>query len=96
MDFNRIVNCFGVRIFIYLVLYNISSIHLDYLCIQLCFILEVRLFLLWIIGFNSQKNFKAYYGFWVLYIFPFPSASHGPTDSGRDKVGIRAYVLMII
>ena len=84
MDFNRIVNYFGVRIFIYLVLYNISSIHLDYLCIELCFILEVRLFLLLIIGFNLRKIFKAYYGFRVLYLFPFPSVGHGPTGSGRD------------
>ena len=37
-----------------------------------------------------KKIFKAYYGFRVLYVFPFPSAGHGPTGSGRDKVGIRA------
>ena len=37
-----------------------------------------------------QKIFKAYYGFQVLYVFPFPSAGHGPIGSGRDKVGIRA------
>ena len=96
MDFNRIVNCFGVRIFIHLVLYNISSIHLDYLYIKLCVIIEVRLFLLLIIGFNSRKFFKAYYGFRVFYVLPFRSVGHGPTGSGRDKVGIRAYILMII
>ena len=49
-----------------------------------------------IIGFNSRKISKAYYGIRVLYVFPFPSAGHGPTGSGRDKVGIRAYVLLII
>ena len=49
-----------------------------------------------IISFISRKIFKAYYGFRVLYVFPFPSAGHGPIGSGRDKVGIRAYVLMII
>ena len=48
------------------------------------------------IGFNLRKILKAYYGFRVLYAFPFPSAAHGPIGSGRDKVGIRAYVLMII
>ena len=37
-----------------------------------------------------EKNFKAYYEFRVLYVFPFPSAGHGPIGSGRDKVGIRA------
>ena len=36
------------------------------------------------IAFNSRKIFKAYYGFRVLYVFPFPSAGHGPTGSGRD------------
>ena len=40
--------------------------------------------------FNSRKISKAYYGFRVLYVFPFPSAGHGPIGSGRDKVGIRA------
>ena len=35
--------------------------------------------------------FKAYYGFRVLYVFPFPSAGHGPIGSGRDKGGIRAW-----
>ena len=42
------------------------------------------------------KILKVYYGFRVLYVFPFPSAGHGPIGSGRDKVGIRAYVLLII
>ena len=42
------------------------------------------------IMFQLRKNFQAYYGFRVLYVFPFPSAGHGPTGSGRDKVGIRA------
>ena len=84
MDFNRTVNCFGVRIFIYLILYNILFIHLDYLCIKLYFIIEVRLFLLLIVDFNSRKIFKAYYGFRVFYVFPFPSAGHGPIGSGRD------------
>ena len=37
------------------------------------------------IGFNSRKIFKAYYGFRVLYVFPFPSAGHGSIGSGRDK-----------
>ena len=26
--------------------------------------------------FKSRKIFKAYDGFWVLYVFPFPSAGH--------------------
>ena len=45
---------------------------------------------------KKKKNFKAYYGFRVLYVFPFPSAGHGPTGSGRDKVGIRAIVSLLI
>ena len=53
-------------------------------------------YLMLFIGFNSRKIFKAYYGFRVLYVFQFPSAGHEPTGSGREKVGIRAYVLMII
>ena len=35
-------------------------------------------------GLILRKTFKAYYGFWVLYVFPFPSAGHGPTGLGRD------------
>ena len=58
--------------------------------IEECFFINVDYW------FYFAKNFKAYYGFRVLYVFPFPSAGHGPTGSGRDKVGIRAYVLMII
>ena len=47
--------------------------------------------------FNSQKKiFKAYYGFRVLYVFSFPSAGHWPMGSGRDKVGIRAMVSLLI
>ena len=46
--------------------------------------------------FKSRKFFKAYYGFRVLYVFPFPSAGHGPIGSGRDKVGIRAMVSLLI
>ena len=41
-----------------------------------------------------EKFFKAYYGFRVLYVFPFPSAGHWPIGSGRDKVGIRAMVVI--
>ena len=37
------------------------------------------------IMFQLRKIFKAYYGFRVLYVFPFPSAGHGPTGSGRDN-----------
>ena len=48
------------------------------------------------IGVISRKIFKAYYGFRVLYVFPFPSAGHGPIGSGRDKVGIRAMVSLLI
>ena len=81
---------------ILLVLYNILSMHLDDLCIKQYFVIEVCFYLMLIISFNSRKIFKAYYGFRVLYVFPFPSAGHGPIGSGRDKVGIRAYVLMII
>ena len=44
--------------------------------------------------FKSRKIFKAYYGFRVLYVFPFPSAGHWPMGSGRDKVGIRAMVFI--
>ena len=79
-----------------MVLYYILYMHLDDLCIKWCFIIEVCFYLTLITSFNSRKIFKAYYGFRVLYVFPFPSAGHGPTGSGRDKVGIRAYVLMII
>ena len=43
-----------------------------------------------------EKIFKAYYGFRVLYVFPFPSAGHGPMGSGRDKVGIRARFSLLI
>ena len=35
-----------------------------------------------VISFISWKIFKAYYGFWVLYVFPFPSAGHWPLDFG--------------
>ena len=42
--------------------------------------------------FISRKILKAYYGFRVLYVFPFPSAGHWPLVSGRDKVGIRALI----
>ena len=79
-----------------MVLYNILSMYLDDLCIKWCFIIEVCFYLMLIISFNSRKIFKAYYGFRVLYVFPFLSAGHVPTGSGRDKVGIRAYVLLII
>ena len=68
--------------------------HLDDLCIKRCFIIEVCFYLTLITSFNSRKFFKAYYGVRVLYVYPFPSAGHGPTGSGRDKVGIR--VLMNI
>ena len=76
-------------------LYYILSMHLDDSRIKWCFIIEVCFCLTLITSFNSRKIFKAYYGFRVLYVFPFPSAGHRPTGSGRDKVGIRAYVLMI-
>ena len=79
-------------------MYYILSMHLVDLCIKWCSIIEACFFYLTLItSFNSGKNFfKVYYGFRVLYVFPFPSAGHGPTGSGRDKVSIRAYVLMII
>ena len=35
-------------------------------------------------------------GFRVLYVSPSPSAGHGPIGSGRDKVGIRAMVSLLI
>ena len=70
--------------------------HLDDLCIKWYFIIEVCFYLMLFIGFNSRKIFKAYYGFRVLYVFSFPSAGHGPIGSGRDKVGIRAMVLLLI
>ena len=47
-----------------------------------------------LIVLNSRKISKAYYGFRVLYVFPFPSAGHEPIGSGRDKVGIRAMVFI--
>ena len=59
--------------------------HLNDLCIKWCFIIEVCFYLMLFIGFNSRKIFKAYYGFRLLYVFPFPSAGHVPTGSGRDK-----------
>ena len=56
-------------------MHNILFMHLDNLCIKLMLI----------IGFSSQKKkFKAYYGFRVLYVFPFHSAGHGPIGLGRD------------
>ena len=70
--------------------------HLDDLCIKWYFIIEVCFYLMLFIGFNSRKIFKAYYGFRVLYVFPFPSAGHWPIGSGRDKVGIRAMVSLLI
>ena len=49
----------------------------------------------WVINvFKSRKIFKACYGFRVLYVFPFPSAGHWIIGSGRDKVGIRAWVFI--
>ena len=32
--------------------------------------------------FKSRKISKAYYGLWVLYVFPFPSAGHWPMGFG--------------
>ena len=58
--------------------------HLYDLCIKWCFVIEVCFDLTIITSFNSRKIFKAYYGFRVLYVFPFPSAGHEPTGSGRD------------
>ena len=37
-----------------------------------------------------KKIIKAFYGFRVLYVFPFPRAGHRPLGAGRDNVGIRA------
>ena len=31
-----------------------------------------------------KKKFKAYYGFRILYVFPFPSAGHEPAGAGCD------------
>ena len=42
--------------------------------------------------FIPRKILKAYYGFRVLYVFPFPSAGHWPFVLGRDKVSIRALI----
>ena len=39
--------------------------------------------------FIPRKILKAYYGFRVLYVFPFPSAGHWPLVSGRDKILMR-------
>ena len=36
-------------------------------------------------GLFCEKFLKAYYGFRVLYAFPFPSTSHWPIGSGYDK-----------
>ena len=36
----------------------------------------------WDKWFKSRKIFKAYYGFRVLYVFPFPSAGHWPMGFG--------------
>ena len=38
-----------------------------------------------LMGFYLRKILTAYYRFWVLYVFPFPNASHGPIGSGRDN-----------
>ena len=45
--------------------------------------------------FIRKKFLKAYYGFRVPYVYPFPSAGHWPIGSGRDKVGIRAMVSLL-
>ena len=37
----------------------------------------------------KKKITKAFYGFQVLYVFPFPRANHRPLGAGRDNVGIR-------
>ena len=66
-------------------MYYILSMHLVDLCIKWCSIIEVCFYLTLITSFDSQKIFKAYYGFRVLYVFPFPSAGHGPTGSGHDS-----------
>ena len=45
--------------------------------------------------FNSRKILKAYCGFRVLYVFPFPTIGHWPLVSGHDKVGIRALIAIV-
>ena len=77
-------------------MYYILSKHLYDLCIKWCFVIELCFDLTIITSFNSRKIFKAYYGFRVLYVFSFPSAGYGPTGLGRDKVGIRAMVSLLI
>ena len=93
---------------ILLYLRNVFEYAREYLCIVIiydyCFIYYTDIYDLvcnvlkyehipWVLNvFKSQKIFKAYYGFRVLYVFPFPSAGHWPIGSGRDKVGIRAMV----
>ena len=57
--------------------------------------MEVWFYLLLFNDFNLQKIFKTYYGFRVIYVFLFPSAGHWPLVSGRDKVGIRWFSLLI-
>ena len=64
--------------------------HLDYLCINVGLFLKYDFIYYCLMVSIREKIYKAYYGFWVLYVFPFPSAGHGPIGSGRDKVGIRA------
>ena len=70
---------------------------LDYLRIKECLILKYDfIYCGLMVLIRKKKNFKAYYGFRVLYVFPFPSAGHWPIGSGRDKVGIRAMVSLLI
>ena len=67
-----------------------------YLCVWIIYALKYDFIYWYLMVFNSRKIFKAYYGFQVLYVFTFPSADHGPIGSGRDKVGIRAMVSLLI
>ena len=77
-----------------LYLRNVLIMYEDILCIdaeifsKYGFIIDVINF------FNSRKFFKAYYGFWVLYVFSFPSTGHWYIGSGHEKVGIRAWVFI--
>ena len=49
--------------------------------------------LLHLISVIPQKIFKAYYGFRVLYVFPFPSAGHWPFVFGSWQTQIQQYIL---
>ena len=57
----------------------------EYLCVDNKIFLKYDNLFVVIDILNREKIFKAYYGFRVHYVFPFPSAGHWPIGSGRDN-----------